>query len=152
MNCEIQIVDTISEEDEKIMRNDLIAYEHSHGVDVNFHPFAFVLKSESKKTVGILNGFTAFSEIYVDDMWVSKAHRGKGYGRKLLDYLYKHFEGKGYNNINLVTNQFQARGFYEKCGFEVEFVRKNIKNPQLSKIFLIKYFNEAVETQGLYKD
>lgn len=151
MNISIGIVDTIPENEEKIMRDDLIAYEHSHGIDVNYHPFAIMLKDGAGSIVGILNAFTAFSEIYVDDMWVHSEQRGKGYGRMLLDYLYKHFQGKGFNNINLVTSAFQAQGFYEKCGFTVEFIRKNIRNPKLTKIFLIKYFNEDIETQGLFK-
>lgn len=29
---------------------------------------------------------------------------------------------------------------YEKCGFELEFVRKNKSNPKLTKYFFIKYF------------
>lgn len=37
--------------------------------------------------------------------------------------------GKEYNNINLTTYEFQAPKFYEKCGFEIEFIRKDkIKN------------------------
>ena len=45
-----------------------------------------------------------------------------------------------FNNINLVTNSFQAPGFYEKCGFKLEFIRKNEKNPKLTKYFYVKYF------------
>ena len=30
--------------------------------------------------------------------------------------------------------------FYKKCGFKVEFVRENKKNPKLNKYFLVKYF------------
>ena len=30
--------------------------------------------------------------------------------------------------------------FYKKCGFEVEFIRKNKKNSKLDKYYLVKYF------------
>lgn len=48
-------------------------------------------------------------------------------------------KGKEYNNINLTTYEFQAPKFYEKCGFEIEFIRKDRENPKLSKYFLVKY-------------
>ena len=145
----INFVSELSEDTEKIMRKDLIEYETKHGIDVNFKRFALVLTSDSGKVCGVLNGFTAFSEIYIDDMWVHKLQRGKGYGRKLISALEEHFEGKGFNNMNLVTSAFQAPEFYKKCGFTVEFVRENKVNPKLTKTFFVKYFKNQIQTQGI---
>jgi ribosomal protein S18 acetylase RimI-like enzyme len=131
------------------MRDDLVSYETSHGVDVNYKRFALVLSDDQNTTLGVLNAFTAFAEIYIDDMWVDSHYRGKGYGRKLIQALEDYFKGKGFNNINLVTNQFQAPEFYKKCGFELEFIRKNIKNSKLTKFFFIKYFGDEKQTQGI---
>jgi hypothetical protein len=33
----------------------------------------------------------------------------------------------------------------------VEFIRHNIKTPQLTKAFVIKYFEDEVQTQGILK-
>ncbi len=126
-----------------------MSYETSHGVDVNYKRFALVLSDDQNTTLGVLNAFTAFAEIYIDDMWVDSHYRGKGYGRKLIQALEDYFKGKGFNNINLVTNQFQAPEFYKKCGFELEFIRKNIKNSKLTKFFFIKYFGDEKQTQGI---
>lgn len=145
----INFVDELSEEIEKLMRDDLVEYETKHGIDVNFKRFALVLKSDSGKVFGILNGFTAFSEVYIDDMWVHKSERGKGHGKKLIENLEEHFEGKGFNNMNLVTSAFNAPEFYKKCGFIVEFVRENKVNPKLTKTFFVKYFKNKVQTQGI---
>lgn len=145
----IEIVSELSAEIDEIMQQDLVAYESSHGVDVNYKRFSLVLRSETGDLLGVLNAFTAFSEIYVDDMWIHSAHRGKGYGRKLLQELEHLFEDKGFNNINLVTNAFNAPGFYEKCGFTAEFVRENKIHPKLTKTFFIKYFNNQNQTQGI---
>lgn len=49
------------------------------------------------------------------------------------------FTGSGYNNINLVTNAFQAPDFYKSWGYEIEFIRVNQANPKLTKTFFIKY-------------
>ena len=131
------------------MRKDLIEYESSHSIDVNYRRFSIILKEDINDAIGVLNAFTAFSEIYVDDMWVDKSHRGKGYGRKLLQTLENHFKGRGFNNINLVTSAYQAPEFYRKCGFTAEFVRKNVKNPKLTKTFFIKYFDDEEQNQGI---
>jgi ribosomal protein S18 acetylase RimI-like enzyme len=133
------------------MRTDLVDYEASHGIDVNYKKFAMVLTDESGNAFGVLNAFTAFSEVYIDDMWVDKFYRGKGYGRKLLQELENYFEGKGFNNINLVTNAFNAPEFYKKCGFTAEFTRENKVNPKLTKTFFIKYFENEMQAQGVLK-
>ncbi|MBA3536801.1 MAG: GNAT family N-acetyltransferase [Tatlockia sp.] len=145
----IQFVDTLPKEIEKRMRDDLVNYESSHGIDVNYKPFALLLVDNADNAIGVVNAFTAFSEIYIDDMWVHSAHRGKGYGRKLLQNLEDHFEGKGFNNINLVTSAFNAPEFYKKCGFIEEFVRVNKVNPRLTKTFFIKYFKNELQMQGI---
>jgi ribosomal protein S18 acetylase RimI-like enzyme len=113
-NCKIEFSDILPDDVEEKMRNDLVAYESSHGIDVNYKKFALILRDQSNNVLGVLNAFTAFSEIYVDDMWVNSAHRGKGYGLQLLQELENHFEGKRFNNINLVTSAFNAPEFYKK--------------------------------------
>jgi ribosomal protein S18 acetylase RimI-like enzyme len=148
-NYKIEFTNELSNEIEEEMRRDLVTYESSHGIDVNYKKFALILRDESGNVLGVVNAFTAFTEIYIDDMWVHSAYRGKGYGRKLLQELENHFEGKGFNNINLVTSAFSAPGFYKKCGFTVEFVRENKFNPKLTKTFFIKYFKNTHQTQGI---
>jgi ribosomal protein S18 acetylase RimI-like enzyme len=148
----ITVVDEIPEVIDKIMQEDLVKYESSHGIDVNYKRFAMVLTNESGNAIGVLNAFIAFSEIYIDDMWVHSSQRGKGYGRKLIQTLEEHFEGKGFNNINLVTNAFNAPEFYKKCGFTAEFVRENKVNPKLTKTFFVKFFKNSIQTQGILKN
>lgn len=151
MNYNIEFVDKLSSVEEDKMTKDLIAYESAHEIDVNYKKFSVVLRDGNGNVFAVLNAFTAFAEIYVDDIWVDTAHRGKGFGKKLLQELESHFKGKGFNNINLVTSAFQAPGFYEKCGFQAEFVRVNKKNPKLTKTFFIKFFDDATQTQGILK-
>ena len=108
-----------------------------------------VLSNGENDVCGVINAFTAFAEVYIDDIWVDAAHRGKGYGHQLVDALEQHFNGQGFNNINLCTSAFQAPEFYRKCGFQEEFTRINRKNPKLSKTFFVKFFEEEQETQGI---
>ena len=147
----IKFVDQVSDVIEEKMRKDLVDYESSHGIDVNFRRFALILSDANEEVVGVLNAFTAFSEVYIDDLQVNSAHRGQGHGRTLLKELEDHFKGQGFNNINLVTNQFNAPEFYKKCGFQAEFTRQNLKNPQLTKTFFIKFFEDEIQSQGILK-
>lgn len=145
----INFVDELPKIIEKIMRDDFVDYESSHGIDVNYGRFALTLSDNSGDVIAALNAFTCFSEIYIDDMWVHHDHRRKGYGRRLIEALEAHFEGKGFNNMNLVTSAFQAPEFYKKCGFSVEFVRKNKVNPKLTKTFFVKFFENDIQKQGI---
>lgn len=146
---QIEFVDKISELVEAKMRQGFEEYESSHGIDVNYKAFSLLLKDEKGEVIGVLNAYTAFAEIYIDDIWVDKASRGKGYGKQLLTELENHFKDKGFNNMNLVTSSFQAPDFYKKCGFTKEFVRENKMNPKLTKTFFVKYFDNDEQWQGI---
>jgi ribosomal protein S18 acetylase RimI-like enzyme len=147
----IEFSDHTSEEINSRMREGLGNYESEHNIDVNYKSFFLILKDDNNKAIGILNAYTAFAEVYIEDLWVDSSHRHKGYGKKLLNTLEDKFEGKGFNNINFVTSQFQAPEFYKKCGYTLEFTRKNIHNPKLTKYGFIKYFKNENQTQGIIK-
>ena len=104
--------------------------------------FLLLKKANDGEIIGVLLGCTAFAEIHVDDICVKFGYRHKGLGARLLQEVEDRFISKGYNNINLVTSEFQATEFYKKCGFEVEFIRKNKQNPKLTKTFFIKYIDD----------
>ena len=146
-----ELVENLSDEVEEQMSRDLIAYESAHGVDVNYKKLAIVLRNETEEVIGVLKAYTAYSEIYVDDLWVDSAWRNQGLGTRLMRELEAGFENQGFNNINLMTSAFQAPEFYRKLGYSEEFTRENSHNPTLSKTFFAKFFEESEQTQGLLK-
>jgi len=123
---------------ETFIEAEQVKYEEQNGISCNYTPFCFVAKNDDT-IVGAISGATFFAEIYIDELVVKEAYRGKGIGTELIDTVLEYYKDYGFNNINCCTNEFQAPGFYEKCGFELEFVRKNKANPKLSKYFYIKY-------------
>lgn len=123
-------------------------YEQSNGISDKYFEFSITISSDNQ-IVGVLSGYTVFSEVYVENIVVDRIHRGKGYGEKLLRFLEDKFENEGYNNINLSTSEFQAPVFYEKCGYELEFVRKNKINPKLTKYFFVKFFDNPNQHMGI---
>ena len=148
-NCSVEFVDIIPTQLETTISAQHETNEADHGVVCGYNRFSLIIRNDANETVGALTAYSAYAEIYVDDIWVDEDHRDQGYGRRLLDALERAYDNKGFNNINLVTNQFQAAGFYEKCGYEIEYVRHNNHHPELSKIFFIKFFDNKDQYQGI---
>jgi ribosomal protein S18 acetylase RimI-like enzyme len=57
-------------------------------------------------------------ETYVELLWLSKAARRLGLGRKLIAEAERHARKRGSVLLHLNTYSFQAPGFYEKQGFK----------------------------------
>ena len=65
----IIFVDAISSDIEEKMQKDLVKYEKFYGIDVNYKKFSLILNDDqSGETIGVLNAYTAFSEIYIEDV------------------------------------------------------------------------------------
>ena len=77
--------------------------------------------------------------MHISDLIVFEEYRNKHIGTKLVQTVEEYYKNKGFENINLTTYNFQAPEFYKKCGFEIEFIRKNEEDSKLDKYFLIKY-------------
>jgi ribosomal protein S18 acetylase RimI-like enzyme len=82
--------------------------EANQGITCGYKTFSIVIRDAAGVATGVLSAYTAFAEIYVDDIWVDPDHRRAGLGRRLLEALENRYRDKGYDNINLVTSQFQA--------------------------------------------
>ncbi len=129
----------VPEELLKTAESEHVKYESAHNVVCGYTPFYFTATSD-ENFCGLISGYTCYAEVYIDDIVVFSEYRNQGIGRGLLKSVEDHFKGGGLNNINLVTNGFQAPKFYEKCGFTLEYVRENKQNPLLSKYFYVKFF------------
>lgn len=113
-------------------------FAEKNGVVCNYEPFAFTAK-EDRKIVGVIKGHSYYNEVHIGELIILEEYRGQGIGRRLLEQAEKHFANSGFECITLTTYGFQAPEFYKKCGYEVEFVRENRKDPKLTKFFLIKF-------------
>lgn len=138
---EIKFIDKIPSSIDELLEKEYEAYELQKGVESHFNRF-YILAEDAEKIIGILTGYIIFSEVCVDELLVIQEYRHRGIGRSLLSYLESYFCGNDFTNINLVTNEFQAPEFYKKCGYSLEFVRKNEKYPLFSKYFFVKWFRK----------
>lgn len=107
-------------------------------LSLNYNDFVFIAK-DAEKTVGIITGHSYYKEIYIADLIILNEYRNQHLGTKLLEAVESYYKGQNYDNINLTTYNFQAPEFYKKCGYELEFIRRNKNNPKLDKYYFVKY-------------
>lgn len=64
------------------------------------------------------------STLYIDDLCVDAAMRGKGFGKVLYDHAVEYARINGYYNLtlNVWACNPSAMRFYEKCGLSVQKV------------------------------
>ena len=137
---EIERVDCIDEKYLKMIDDEFNKYANKNNVVCDYVSFSFVAK-ENDNIVGIITGRSYYKEIHISDLIVLEQYRNKKIGSKLIEKVEEYYKNKGFENINLTTYDFQAPKFYQKCGFEIEFMRENKQNPKLTKYFLIKHIN-----------
>ena len=143
----IDYKENLDEEFYKIIDDEFNKFAVKNDVVCNYTPFLFIAK-EDKKFVGIITWHSYYKEFHISDLIIVDEYRNKHIGSKLVQTVEDYFKGKGFENINLTTYGFQAPEFYKKCGFNIEFIRKNKENPKLDKYYLVKYF--GVINEGIW--
>ena len=133
----IEYKEKLDKEHYEFIDKEFNKYAIENSVICNYVPFSFVAK-DKEKIIGIITGHSYYKEVKISDLIVLEEYRKKHIGKKLVEEVEKLFKDKEFDNINLTTYEFQAPEFYKKCGYKIEFIRKNEKNPKLTKYFLVK--------------
>ena len=119
MKLRITIARNPSEADRDAVLSPLRAYNIDRAGDPRNRPVAILLTDEKGDHVGGLWGRCAYDWLFVELLSVPEEHRGAGYGKSLLGQAEGIARANECIGIWLDTFEFQARGFYEKLGFEV---------------------------------
>jgi ribosomal protein S18 acetylase RimI-like enzyme len=77
----------------------------------------FVIRDEAGQVIGAALGYSWAGISELRQMWVDEHHRGKGFGRALLDAFVTEAQRRGVKRIWLSSYDFQAPAMYEKAGF-----------------------------------
>jgi GNAT superfamily N-acetyltransferase len=88
-------------------------------------PISVVAKDDSGAIIGGLAGETAWSWLYIDLLWVKKESRAKGIGCALVKRAERKAAERGCCAACLLTESFQAPGFYEKQGYQKFVVQED---------------------------
>lgn len=133
---EIKRFDEVDDRLGEFINKEFSAYGEQNGVVLNYDEFCFAAE-EDGNILGVITGRAYYNEVHIGDLIVASSVRKGGIGSKLVRAVEDNYRGKGYDKITLTTFGFQAPEFYNKLGYEVEFVRED-KDPKLSKYFLAK--------------
>lgn len=82
-------------------------------------PLDLFLRMANGAIVGGLVADTYWDWLAIEDFWLHADLRGQGYGRRLLALAEATAIARGCRRAFLTTFSFQARGFYEKAGYQV---------------------------------
>jgi GNAT superfamily N-acetyltransferase len=88
-------------------------------------PLAVVITDEQANLIAGATGKTFGYWLLIENIWVSEALRGKNMGSQLLTELEKAAIARGCKFALLDTLNFQAKPFYEKFGYTVQWVQES---------------------------
>ena len=106
--------------DVEVVRAGLLAFNVEHlGLEPQARALNLFLRDPSGQVIGGLLGGWRWGWLYVDKLWIQEAYRKSGGGSRLLKAAESEAIAAGCTDAVLDTFSFQARGFYERHGYEV---------------------------------
>lgn len=84
-----------------------------------YEEFAVALKAQDGTVSGGITAMAWAGMLFIKWFWIDEALRGQGHGRSLLAAAEDAGRARGCTAVFLDTFEFQARPFYEKCGYRV---------------------------------
>lgn len=71
------------------------------------------------KLVGGATGIIEFDWYFLEELWIDEKYRNKHIGTMLIEKIEELAKSENLTGIRMETWNFQAKGFYEKNGYEV---------------------------------
>jgi len=105
--------------DATFVREGLALFNVAATGDSYYSPLAIFLKDDRGAVLGGALGHVWGGWLDLESLWVIEPFRGQGYGGKLLKAAEDEARAQGCHGVFLTTFSFQAKPFYEKCGYEV---------------------------------
>lgn len=114
-------VPTTQEEEE--IDDELMAYNLRQAAPTQEEPFIKICRCARDESGQLVGGVLACSALWqvlsIEAVWVHEQSRGRGIATALLLEVEEEARSKGCYMAQLDTFDFQAKGFYEKCGYQV---------------------------------
>lgn len=88
--------------------------------------------------VAMLAGRTFGNWFYLESFWVAQTDRGQGLGSAMLAEAEAIAKSRGCRFVLLDTLEFQARPFYQRHGYQVQWVQQDYPFAGGAKYFMTK--------------
>jgi len=109
--------------DMEILSKGIMSYAATQRSLPPIETFAYYLRDEQDNIIGGCSGAIFYGCVYIDQLWLSEPLRGQGCGTKLMQAALAYGKEKGCTFATVNTMDWEALGFYQKLGFEVEPAR-----------------------------
>lgn len=127
-NRKVQIYtgDAVSEQDIKWINQKIEEEQFKRLGKLLTKEIVIFARDHSSKIIGGLKGYIGWGWLYISTLWVNDSYRSKGLGSELLLKAEELALEHGIPYSFLGTTEFQARGFYEKNGYEVFAISEDL--------------------------
>ncbi|HEY4832553.1 MAG TPA: GNAT family N-acetyltransferase [Waddliaceae bacterium] len=98
--------------------------------------FGICIKNETQKILGGAKGAVLYGNLYVDSLWINNKMRNQGWGTKLMAEAEKIGKECGCTFATVNTMDWEALSFYQKLGYNIEFIREGFEKD--SKMFMLR--------------
>ncbi len=104
----------------------------------------FYVLRDNEKLLGYIGANNICGEVYITNVAVNSACRGKGYGKKLVNHLLKQgkLEKALFVTLEVRESNKNAISLYEKCGFKKIGERKNFYSKPTENALIYTYYLE----------
>jgi GNAT superfamily N-acetyltransferase len=118
MGYTLALTHDVSEELRKAIVAPLVEYNDSQAGPNQYRPIAVVLRDDANAVIGGLWGHTGYDWLFTQLLVVPASLRGRGVGSQIMRLAENEACARGCHGAWLDTFEFQARGFYERIGYE----------------------------------
>ncbi|GLX79362.1 N-acetyltransferase GCN5 [Thalassotalea insulae] len=100
-------------------------------------PLAIQIKNDNDEVIAGAAARSFGDWLLLDTLWVSEALRGQDVGSQILKEVEQAGKNRGCKKCLLDTLNFQAKPFYEKHGYQVQWIQKGYPKTGC-KYFMVK--------------
>ena len=115
----IEIDESPSSHDEQTVRDGLRRYDSEQVPSEGYAEFGVFLRTAEGVLLGGVLAEAGRGWLHVRDLWIDASVRGRGFGSRLIFAAEDEARRRGCHGAYLDTFDYQARPFYERCGYEV---------------------------------
>lgn len=129
IDSEIRIIydDHPSQEKTDLLTNNLGAIANQKKNMPPICDYAFFIMQRDQIMGGIC-GYMFYGCLYIDELWIDASLRGRGFGTQLINSAMDLAKNKKCLFCTVNTMDWEAKDFYLKLGFEMEFERLGYLN------------------------
>jgi GNAT superfamily N-acetyltransferase len=138
---QIEVTDTPNPDDEAFVIAQTRAYNAAFATK-DIRSLCVFVRDEAGRMMGGLTAKTYWNYLDISFLWVAQAHRHTGLASKLMHAAEREALARGCQHAVVDTYSFQARGFYEKSGYQ-EFGRLSGYSGKHDR----HYFHKALQVE-----